>query len=211
MLMNEKVRSARGFVVRRRGFTLIELLVAIAILGVLAVITIPALSKALSSAKKARAMREVTELDGAIKRFIGEYGKPPLPRGKKIGEPDQEFTGESQADILQILMNLDDGWGVEERNTRQLVFLELDPASFGTKTQRHNPGESQPCVECMLKAGDPYRDPWGKPYGVLLDMNMDDRITGLPYGAGTIRAKVGVYSLGEGGEANKNNPPYKTW
>ena len=71
--------------------------------------------------------------------------------------------------------------------------------------------ESQMPLAAALSQGDAYCDPWKQPYGILLDLNMDDRITGTKYGAGDIRAKVGVYSLGETGEATTDNPQYKTW
>ena len=52
----------------QRGFTLIELLVVIAIIGILAVIIIPSIRGALKSAKKARTMSQIQDLDGALKR-----------------------------------------------------------------------------------------------------------------------------------------------
>ena len=187
-----------------RGFTLIELLVVITIIGLLAAILVPSIAGALKGAKKARAMAEVRDLDGAIKRFIGEYGKPPLPRGSKIGDADMECTDVAQADVIRILANWDDDWNSEERNTKQIVFLDLDPASFGVKTTLE--------IQAALANG-PYKDPWGHSYGILLDMNLDDRIAVSPYGTteNPIRARSAVYSLGEGGEANREHPPYKTW
>jgi type II secretory pathway pseudopilin PulG len=188
---------------------LIELLVVITIIGLLAAILIPSISAALKSAKRARAMSQVNDLEGAIKRYWSEYGKAPMPKTVKVGDADAEYTGAQQAQIIQILLNLDDGWGVEERNTKQIVFLDVDPVSFGVKTVVE--------MQAALERGEPYKDPWGDPkvlddghdYGILLDLNMDEKITGLSYG--DIRAKSAVYSRGEGGKDNQDNPPYKTW
>lgn len=202
-----------------KGFTLIELLVVIAIIGLLAAIIVPALTGGLRAAKRARAMGQIRDLDGAIRRFISEYGVPPLPKGVKIiGNPDgdredidQEFIGDGQAQIIQILCNWDDdNWPGGKRNKKQIVFLDLDPASFMDE-------DGKPCktVDQMKDAliNNYYQDPWGNPYGILLDLDLDDRIIGLfeATAENPIRAKVGVYSLGEKGEANKDDPPYKTW
>ena len=187
---------------------MIELLVVVTIIGLLAAIIVPAIRKALESGKRARAVRQVEALDGAIKRFISEYGKPPLPRSAQIGNADAEFVGESQAEIVMVLLGMDEDWGSERRNTKGLVFLDVDPAAFGVKDLRMHP--TRPSVQSLLGGGTPYPDPWGNPFGILMDLNMDDRITGVG-GYAEIRAKVGVYSLGERGAAKEGNPPYKTW
>lgn len=196
--MNARCRNSRGF-------TLIELLVVITIIGLLAAILIPSLAAALRSAERARALSQITALEGAIKGFIGEYGIPPLPQGVSIGDADQEFTGDAQAQIIQILCNWDDpAWPGGKRNKREIVFLDLDPKSFDVSSVSD-------MKDALIANG--YRDPWGNPYGILLDLNLDDRIVGLYGGTkeNPIRAKVGVYSLGEKGEDNKDDPPYKTW
>ena len=199
-----------------RGFTLIELLVVIVIIGLLAAIIVPSIKGALRSADNARAMSDISAIDGAIKRFYAEHGKMPLPKGESFsadhdGIYHTDNNGLQQSEIIRILLNMDDGWGNDERNTKQIPFLDLDPRSvfddYGDRCK------TDVEMRAALTAGHPCVDPWGRPYGILMDLNMDDRITGLGYGYGTpeeIRAKVGVFSLGKEGVDTKS-PPFKTW
>lgn len=177
------------------GFTLIELLVVITIIGLLAAIIIPSIRGALGAAKKAKAMSQVHDLDGAIKRYFAEYNRMPVPSADMTGGADKLYTGQEQSDLVLVLVNADPAL-----NPKQITFLELDPAAFGVQT-----------VDEMLAAlsgGEPYKDPWGNEYGILLDLNFDEKITGAG-SFGDILAKVAVYSGGEHG--NVGAPPYKTW
>ena len=189
-----------------RGFTLIELLVVITIIGMLAAVLVPSIAGALKGAKKARAMSQIKDLDGAVKRYFAEYGKMPAPKNRTDsttfnGSGDMLFTGADQARVIEVLINAN-----SNQNPKQIVFLDLDPASFGVKTTTE--------ITNALAKGTPYKDPWGDPnkvdgreYGILMDLNFDGIIQGTKYG--DIRATVGVYSGGEKGDLD--HPPYKTW
>ena len=200
-----------------RGFTLIELLVVIVVIGLLAAIIIPSIAGAMRSAKNAKAMSQITALDGAIKRFYAEHGKMPTPKGEDFN-PDNDGVyhtannGLQQSEIVRILLNMDDAWGPEERNTKQMSFLDLDPKSV--LDQFGDPCKTDVEMRNALEAGQPVLDPWGTPYGILMDLNMDDKIVGTGYGSGTpeeIRAKVGVFSMGDTNKTYEVSPPFKTW
>lgn len=181
---------------RSRGFTLIELLVVVTIVGLLAAILVPAIVGAVNSAKHARVMRQVSDLEGAIKRYLAEYGKMPVPAGDN-GGPDKLYVGAEQAAIVEILINSTDD---TKLNPREIVFLDLDPNAFGVKTVG--------AMKTLLRSGTPYKDPWGQDYGILMDLNFDEKIDL----AGGIRAKVGVYSLGpDKKNFTMDSTPFKTW
>ena len=179
----------------KRGFTLIELLVVIAVIGLLASILVPSIKGAMRGATKARAMSQIKDLDGAIKRYFAEYGKMPAPAGDN-GGPDKLYLGADQAKVIEILLNVN-----TNLNPKQLVFLDLDPAAFGVKTTKD--------MLDLLAKGTAYRDPWGGDYGILMDLNFDEKIAGTAGGFTDIRAKSAVYSGGE--QKDEKYPPFKTW
>jgi len=198
--------SNRGFMRTSRssrlsGFTLIELLVVIAIIAILAGLLLPALATVKTRAKVSSAKAEMKNLETAIKGYEAEYHRfpassnaegasnastdftygtkdfsPPLPT---IGTPPYTVNN---AELLQILMDVDGGAGSvnenHKRNPRRHAF-------FSPKTvQGAAPG--------LSSTDGVFRDPWGNPYIITLDVNGDDESLDAFYGTIGGAASVGL-------------------
>ena len=68
---------------RRQGFTLIEVLVVLVILGVLAAILWPVLSRARAMARKAVCVTQISQLYQAVKMYSDDYDRTIVPARTK--------------------------------------------------------------------------------------------------------------------------------
>ncbi|HEX7619251.1 MAG TPA: prepilin-type N-terminal cleavage/methylation domain-containing protein [Verrucomicrobiae bacterium] len=233
----------------RAGFTLVELLTVIAIIGILAALLLTVLAAAKRSALKAKAQTEIQGLATAIQGYDSAYGRFPVSpaaqaaAGANAGNAasqngDFTYGGTfqspttpnipqsvgtlvngsimSNAEVIAILMNLTNypGGGATvnanyQKNPQQTVFLSA----------RMSGDTSSPGVGTDLV----YRDPWGNPYVITMDLNYDELCEDAFYGLPTVsnnnltalikapddnyayRGKVMVWSAGSDGAIDKSN------
>jgi prepilin-type N-terminal cleavage/methylation domain-containing protein len=169
-----------------RAFSLIEMLVVIAVIAILAGMLLPAISAAKKTAQVRRAQFEMSQIVGAVNRYHSTYGRYPVSAGvMALGTNDFTFGSTNLAaallnpasiyradnsEVIAILMDLTSyptnataltANGNHVKNTQQIKFLEAK------MTQVADDGGVGPDLV--------YRDPWGRPYVISLDLNYDDK------------------------------------
>ena len=187
-------RSHRGF----RAFTLIELLVVIAIIAILAGLLLPVLSKVKARAKIAQAKTEIQGIVAAINQYDATYSRMPVSTavmGAINGNsPDFTFGTVSNATTLrnskgQLLPVVQNVGGIYQMPNSEVMAILLDLPNFadGTLTVNSNYVKNPQKIaflnaKMVSDIGLPgvgpdlvYRDPWGNPYIISLDLNGDNK------------------------------------
>jgi prepilin-type N-terminal cleavage/methylation domain-containing protein len=178
---------------RHRAFTLIELLTVIGIIGVLAALLMPVGPILKNNAGRRRAQTEMHLLAAAVGQYHQDYGHFPVSRdaqaqaaeNAKAGQnPDFTYGGTfatpsgttlvgssglllANSEVIAILMDFTSYPGIStatinvrhQMNSKGVRYLSA-PMSLNTTS----PGVGQDLV---------YRDPWGHPYVITLDLNYD--------------------------------------
>jgi prepilin-type N-terminal cleavage/methylation domain-containing protein len=182
----------------RAGFTLIELLVVIAIIAILAAMLLPAMAAAKRAAQKAKAKTEMQGIVTAIQGYDSAYGRFPVSTNAQSAANGGDYTygGTFQTpngtwppgpvppnycvtntDVIAILMNITNTTVTSvnqnaQKNPQQTIFLS--PHMSGDTS---SPGVGTDLV---------YRDPWGNPYVISMDLNYDEMCVDAFYGKNAV-------------------------
>ena len=111
----------------RRGFTLLELLLVVAIIGVLAAILLPALSRARESARRASCLTNLSQLGIALQCYAEENeGQLPWSGGKNNADALKEFLGDYLPLQDTFACPSDSGMGRYNRGSAEEPELNTD-------------------------------------------------------------------------------------
>jgi prepilin-type N-terminal cleavage/methylation domain-containing protein len=203
---------------RLRAFTLVELLVVIAIIAILASMIMPVISMAEKQAKKTQAHLECSNIGNAIQEYQSDYSRFPVSTAVQqagytnftYGGTFQSPTGplaigstigagsiSTNSDVISILLdetNYLNGWGSAnvyppnvnyQKNPKKSIYLantHFSAWGFGQNGQPPG-GIGNDLV---------YRDPWGNPYVITMDLNEDNSALDAFYGAPAVGSSTGV-------------------
>jgi len=198
-----------------RAFTIVELLTVIAIIAILAAMLLPVLSKAKESAKKNQAKIEISQIVGGILQYDSTYSRFPVSlqaqnqavqNAQGSLNPDFTYGGSyqtaagkvdvgtayadgsiaSNSEVVGILMDLTNypngTWTVNtnyQKNPQRTIFL-------GAKMSGYDPASADPQPPEGVDITGVYRDPWGNPYVISLDLNYDEQCRDAFYCSNTV-------------------------
>jgi prepilin-type N-terminal cleavage/methylation domain-containing protein len=182
----------------RAGFTLVELLTVIAIIAILAAMLLPVLAAARKHAQRVQARLQCQDIATAIEKYDSDYGRFPVSTNAQIAAAakNTDFTygwvfqtpaspvqvettlGSgvilSNAEVIAILMdvtNYGSGQPVlanmnHQKNPQRTIFLNA-------KMSGYDPSQPGP-ADGGVDVNGVYRDPWGNPYVISMDLNYDE-------------------------------------
>jgi len=174
----------------KTGFTLVELLVVIAIIGILAALLLPVVQIVQTRAKKTMARAQMGQIVTAIHDYQAANNVFPIgstSQAAALAEQGDFTYGGTFGTPTGVPLDVQ-SYGAVTMNT-EIIGVLLDLESFPNGSPTINPGHiKNPLKHSYLPyhpAGDTksagvgpdgvYRDPWGNPYVITIDINSDEK------------------------------------
>jgi prepilin-type N-terminal cleavage/methylation domain-containing protein len=218
----------------RPAFTLIELLVVISIIAILAALLLPALGRARINAQKGKAQLQVGQIANALHSYESDNsGKYPVSSVGAInamnaasaiapptGPEDFTYGGTFKTPSGTFINVAVPGLGYTANNSEVMsVVMDVEywPAAplvatinkGHVKNPAHNPyltaTKSSETNAPGVGPDGVYRDPWGNPYVITIDLNYDDKARDGFYRQRNVSQDSGTSGIN--GLVNMHSPP----
>ena len=184
------------------AFTLVELLVVIAIIAILASLSMVAINKVRERGRITEAKREINALKNAVVEYHADTGRYPVSDAAIASAAKGDFTYDgtslNNSEVMAVLMDRErymDGTPTIDaghlKNTKQKSYLSAVPMADAVNL----PGLGPDLV---------FRDPWGHPYIISLDLNYDENCRDAIYSKSKVSKESGA--TGFNGLLNPSDP-----
>src|ERR1035437_702325 len=181
---------------QRAAFTLIELLVVIAIIAILAAMLLPALAAAKKAVLKHKAKLEAQAIATAIEGYDSAYGRFPVSAAAQnqatinappfTKNPDFTYGGNFfQPSGTPYIVQTKGLALTNDEVIAVLMDITNYPSGAATINNGHQKNPHQPKFLDAKMSGDitlpgvgpdlVYRDPWGNPYIISMDLSYDEQ------------------------------------
>ena len=178
------------FTFHASAFTIVEMLVVIAIISILAALLLPALSGAKKTAQKKQAAMEISQIVGAIQQYDSVYGRFPVSslaqNAAAALAPPGDFTyGGAFSNSVPALMEVYTAGYKTNNNEVMAILLDITNTAVTVVNKNHQKNPQQTIFLIAKMTDDPkmpgigpdlvYRDPWGNPYVITMDLNYNEQ------------------------------------
>jgi prepilin-type N-terminal cleavage/methylation domain-containing protein len=173
----------------RQGMTLVELMVVLAIIGLLASVLLPAVGRTRTKVQVQRAQLEMSQIVSAITDYHSYYGRYPIS-DQAAAAADALNEDATYGGVIEGTTTWISGPSTYLTNNCELMAVLLDLEYYGDGAPTINRGHIKnprhgPFLNATMRSGTNalpgvgvdgmYRDPWGSPYIITLDLNEDGR------------------------------------